>query len=71
MLDLRPLARWTGILPTTSFLRIHRTAIVNLQRVSGLDRRAGDRWTIGLNRMAEGWPLSRQYRQEVRNRLGV
>ncbi|MCA0421344.1 MAG: LytTR family transcriptional regulator DNA-binding domain-containing protein [Proteobacteria bacterium] len=71
VLDLRPLALWTGMLPSASFLRIHRTAIVNLQQVNGLDRRAGDRWTVGLNRMAERWPVSRQYRQELRKRLGV
>lgn len=71
VLDLRPLALWTGMLPSTSFLRIHRTAIVNLQQVNGLDRRAGDRWTVGLNRVAERWPVSRQYRQELRKRLGV
>ncbi len=71
VLDLRPLTLWAGLLPPASFLRIHRTAIVNLQHVSGLDRRAGDRWTIGLGRLAEAWPVSRAYRQELRQRLGV
>lgn len=71
VLDLRSLALWTGMLPSASFLRIHRTAIVNLQHVNGLDRRMGESWTIGLNRVAEPWPVSRQYRQELRKRLGV
>ncbi|MGX1789937.1 LytTR family transcriptional regulator DNA-binding domain-containing protein [Bosea sp. NPDC055332] len=71
VLDLRPLALWTGLLPAASFQRIHRTAIVNLQHVSGLDRRAGDSWTIGLGNLAETWPVSRPYRQELRQRLGV
>ncbi len=71
VLDLRPLALWSGLLPVASFLRVHRTAIVNLQHVSGLDRRAGDRWTIGLGRLAETWPVSRTYRRELRQRLGV
>ncbi|WP_236846430.1 LytTR family transcriptional regulator DNA-binding domain-containing protein [Bosea sp. Tri-49] len=71
VLDLRPLTIWAGLLPAASFLRIHRTAIVNLQHVSGLDRRAGERWTIGLGRFAEAWPVSRPYRQELRQRLGV
>lgn len=71
VLDLRPLTIWAGLLPPASFLRVHRTAIVNLQHVSGLDRRAGDRWTIGLGRLAEAWPVSRSYRQELRQRLGV
>jgi hypothetical protein len=71
VLDLRPLALWMGMLPPASFLRVHRTAIVNLQHVSGLDRRAGNSWSIGLNRLAEAWPVSRPYRQELRKRLGV
>lgn len=71
VLDLRPLTLWAGLLPPTIFLRIHRTAIVNLQYVSGIDRRAGDRWTIGLGQLAEAWPVSRPYRQELRQRLGV
>jgi DNA-binding LytR/AlgR family response regulator len=71
VLDLRPLTLWAGLLPPASFLRIHRTAIVNLQHVRGLDRRAGDRWTIGLGHLAETWPVSRPYRQELRQRLGV
>jgi len=71
VLDLRPLTIWAGLLPPASFLRIHRTAIVNLQHVSALDRRAGERWTVGLGRFAEGWPVSRPYRQELRQRLGV
>ena len=71
ILDLRSLALWAGMLPPASFLRIHRTAIINLQHVNGLDRRAGERWTIGLNRVADPWPVSRQYRQELRKRLGV
>lgn len=71
VLDLRPLALWAGLLPAAPFLRVHRTAIVNLQHVSGLDRRTGDRWTIRLGRLAEAWPVSRPYRQELRQRLGV
>jgi hypothetical protein len=71
VLDLRPLAIWTGLLPTASFLRIHRTAIINLHHVSGLDRRAGDRWEIALDQVAGAWPVSRPYRQELRKRLGI
>ena len=71
VLDLRRLTLWAGLLPPAIFLRIHRTAIVNLQHVSGLDRRPGDRWTIGLGQPAEPWPVSRLYRQELRQRLGV
>ncbi|MGO4736835.1 LytTR family transcriptional regulator DNA-binding domain-containing protein [Bosea sp. 2KB_26] len=71
VLDLRPLALWTGLLPPGSFLRVHRTAIINLQHVSGLDRRDGNSWKIALGQLAEAWPVSRPYRQELRQRLGI
>lgn len=71
VLDLRPLALWTGLLPSASFLRVHRTAIVNLHHVSGLDRRDGNGWKIALGQLADAWPVSRPYRQELRQRLGI
>lgn len=71
VLDLRPLALWAGLLPPASFLRIHRTAIVNLRHVQGLDRSAGDRWRVAFRQLAETWPVSRPHRQELRQRLGI
>lgn len=71
VLDLRPLALWAGLLPSASFMRIHRTAIVNLQHMQGLDRSAGDRWQIAFRHFAETWPVSRAHRQELRQRLGI
>ena len=70
-LDLRPLALWAGLLPQASFLRIHRTAIVNLRHVQGLDRSAGDRWRVAFRQLDETWPVSRPHRQELRQRLGI
>lgn len=71
VLDLRSLALWAGLLPSASFVRVHRTAIVNLQHVQGLDRSAGDRWQITFRHFAETWPVSRAHRQELRQRLGI
>lgn len=71
VLDLRPLALWAGLLPQASFLRIHRTAIVNLRHVQGLDRSAGDRWRVAFRQLDETWPVSRPHRQELRQRLGI
>jgi DNA-binding LytR/AlgR family response regulator len=49
--DHRSLSVWLGMLPTTKFLRIHRTAAVNLAHVCGLNRSAGHdgaRWDVHL-----------------------
>ncbi len=72
VLDFRPLATWCSLLPESGFMRIHRTAIVNLSHVTNLIRRSsGEAWHVEL-RSAEGhWPVARQYRQDLRARLFV
>lgn len=74
VLDLRPLSFWTGLLPRSNFLRIHRTAVINLSHVTELDRHAGptkQAWAVRLRRIDEPWAVSRPYRQELRSRLGI
>lgn len=74
VLDLRPLSFWIGLLPKSNFLRIHRTAVVNLSHVIELDRHSGparQAWVVRLGRIVEPWAVSRPYRQELRSRLGI
>ncbi|SDM45880.1 GAF domain-containing DNA-binding protein [Ensifer sp. YR511] len=74
VLDLRPLSFWIGLLPKANFLRIHRTAVVNLSHVTELDRHSGptkQAWVVRLRRTDESWTVSRPYRQELRSRLGI
>ncbi len=74
VLDLRPLSFWIGLLPKSNFLRIHRTAVVNIAHVTELDRHAGptkQAWAVRLRRFDELWIVSRPYRQELRSRLGI
>ncbi|HEV7317099.1 MAG TPA: GAF domain-containing DNA-binding protein [Ensifer sp.] len=74
VLDLRPLSFWSGLLPKSSFLRIHRTAVINLSHVTELDRHSGPTkqgWAVRLRRLPELWAVSRPYRQELRSRLGI
>ncbi|WDZ80493.1 GAF domain-containing DNA-binding protein (plasmid) [Ensifer adhaerens] len=74
VLDLRPLSFWTGLLPKSNFLRIHRTAVINLSHVTELDRHSGptkQAWAVRLRRIDESWAVSRPYRQELRSRLGI
>lgn len=74
VVDHRALAVWLAMLPKATFLRINRTAIVNLLHVRNLDRRAGtseERWDLHLRLSDEPWTVSRPYRTELRTRLGV
>lgn len=71
VLDLRPLSIWRALVPQASFLRIHRTAIVNLQHVQDVERPSGDRWQIRLRPLGETWPVSRPHRRDLRSRLGI
>ncbi|QCI69097.1 GAF domain-containing protein [Phreatobacter stygius] len=72
--DHRALSVWAGMLPTATFLRIHRTAIVNLGHVEVLDRHAGrlrERWELRLRSLDTLWVVSRPYRAQLRSRLGI
>lgn len=73
MLDTRSLGLWSAMLPETDFLRIHRTAIVNLKHVGRIERlSAGSgKWTVRLRASEAGWSVSRPYRQGLRERLGI
>ena len=55
---------WAG----SGFCRIHRSAIVNLERVRGLENSAGGGVEVALNDGTR-LPLSRRYRRELQGRL--
>lgn len=72
--DLRNLSTWLGLLPATTFLRVHRGAIVNLRHLQDLDRHAGplqESWAVRLRGVDERWPVSRPYRKALRLKLGA
>jgi hypothetical protein len=73
VIDHRPIRVWFGMLPK-AFLRIHRTATLNLLHVERLDRRAGSSgsgWNAYLRGVDKPWAVSRPYRQVLRAKLGV
>jgi DNA-binding LytR/AlgR family response regulator len=57
--------------PRASFLRIHRSAIVNQKYVCDIERRASGAWQLRLHNLAGNWPVSRSGRGELRVRLGI
>lgn len=71
VLDLRPLSIWGALVPQASFLRIHRTTIVNLLHVQDVERPSGDRWQIRLRPLGQVLPVSRPHRPDLRSRLGI
>lgn len=73
VLDARPLGLWTALLPAADFLRIHRTAIVNLKHVGkiGPAGAGNGKWAVQLRASEAVWSVSRPYRQALRERLGI
>lgn len=73
VLDARPLGLWTALLPAADFLRIHRTAIVNLKHVGkiGSADAGNGKWMVQLRASEAVWSVSRPYRQALRERLGI
>lgn len=72
IVDRRPLAAWRDLLPPARFPSIHRTAIVNLNHIAGLDKHggAGFQWQVRLRIVEDYWPVSRQHRINLAERLG-
>ena len=68
LLSSRPLKEWEGRLPSRSFVRVHRAAIVNLDHVERVDRAGDDSFCVHLRGVAEPVPMSRRYAARLRTR---
>ena len=69
--DLRALGLWSSLLPPASFVRVHRTAIVNLRHVRAVDIDLSGAWTVQLRHLPGALPVSRSCRAELKARLGL
>lgn len=69
--DLRALGLWTTLLPPASFVKVHRTAIVNLRHVRAVDIDGLGAWTVQLRHLSGALPVSRPCRAELKARLGL
>lgn len=72
-LDRRTLTEWRVLLPPALFPSIHRTAIVQLNHISALDKHGGNgvSWFVRMRVIDEHWPVLRTYRRELVERLGL
>ena len=67
VLSPRPLKDWEARLPA-GFARVHRTAIVNLDRVERVERAGDDSFRMIVRGVAEPVPMSRRHAARLRQR---
>jgi two-component system LytT family response regulator len=65
LLSPRPLKEWEARLPS-SFVRVHRTAIINLDHVERVERAGEDAFRVFLRGLPEPVPLSRRHAARLR-----
>lgn len=70
-LQPRRLAEWERALPKAFFLRVHRSFLVNRNRIQAVDTLPDGRWAIRLAGREEAVPVGRQFRAAVRAGMGV
>ena len=63
------LKNWEEILPESSFIRIHRSTIVNLNFVSKVDKWYNNSYVVCLKNMEENFVISRRYTSSLKHRL--
>jgi len=68
LLSSRPLKEWECRLPSRSFVRVHRAAIVNLDHVERIERAGDDGFCVHLRGLTEPVPMSRRYAARLRTR---
>ena len=59
-----PLYRLKEVLPSSVFLQTHRSFLVNLKKISHIDKQS-DPWTVFFFDTKENAYISRSYRQQV------
>lgn len=65
-LSSRPLKDWETRLPAKTFVRVHRTAIVNLDHVERVERIGDDTFRVIVHGVTEPVPLSRRHAARLR-----
>lgn len=65
----RTMAAWQRSLPSEIFVRVHRTAWVNLQRVERVERNGSEAASLHLQRMRHPVPVGRRHWPQLKTRL--
>lgn len=67
----RLMKSWEELLPAASFLRIHRSTIVNLNFVSKVEKWFNNSFIVHLENMEQNFVISRRYASGIKNRLKI
>jgi DNA-binding LytR/AlgR family response regulator len=67
----RLMKNWEDILPESSFLRIHRSTIVNLNYVAKVEKWFNNSFVVRLKNIEQEFVISRRYASSIRNRLKI
>lgn len=65
LLDRRSMSEWNVILPTSQFMRVHRSWYVNWRHVRRLLKSGGGKWTLHLRGFEQEIPVSRSHQSAV------
>lgn len=68
-LTQQPLRVWEDRLPSNKFLRIHRSAIVNLEHIKSMDRRENYTYDIQVEGLGKPLSMSRRYAARIKDLL--
>lgn len=71
MLLRKSLKVWEDTLPTTHFMRVHRTQIVNLARITRYERDSDEHTLLHVQGATEPIPASRDRWKDLRDRLSA
>lgn len=69
-LVLKPVKQWEARLPGNAFVRIHRSTIVNLRKVSRLESWFNHGYRVFVDGLAKPLTMSRRYRHRLSDRFG-
>ena len=70
-LTSKHLCDWEESLPKDTFIQVHRSAIINMNYVERIERRANYSHQIYIKDMAEPIPISRRYAAKIKRHMAL
>lgn len=60
---------WENLLPSSSFIRIHRSTIINLNYIVKTDKWFNNSYVVHLQNLKDPFTISRRYAAQLKNKL--
>lgn len=67
----RSLKKWEGLLPEDHFMRIHRSAIINLDRVERMEKYFQNSYRVYIESLEEPLEMSRRYAGQLKKQAKI